>query len=83
MKMIGKYIDQILEKKQITQAELARATGFTKTRINEIIKNKRGLSVESAYRISKVLGISARDLLVQQAENQLLEYERELQSVEK
>ena len=43
-----------------TQAAFAREAGWTKARLNELIKGKRGATAEAALDLAEVLGTSPR-----------------------
>lgn len=43
----------------ITQKQLAAHLGWTSTRLNEIIKNKRGITADSAISLSEAFGTSS------------------------
>jgi addiction module HigA family antidote len=49
---------EILEASSITQTQLANATGLPVSRINDLIKERRGITVDSAIRLGKALGTS-------------------------
>lgn len=49
---------EILEANSITQTQLANATGLPVSRINDLIKERRGITVDSAIRLGKALGTS-------------------------
>lgn len=55
----GKILRQeILEARNISQSQLAQATGLPVSRINDLVKERRGITVDSAIRLSKALGTS-------------------------
>ena len=43
-----------------TQAAFAREVGWTKARVNELIKGKRGVTAEAALDLAEALGTSPR-----------------------
>lgn len=43
----------LIDAKQTTQAELARQTGVSRSTISEVLKGKRSISVENAFRLAK------------------------------
>ncbi|MDP1587075.1 MAG: HigA family addiction module antitoxin [Prosthecobacter sp.] len=45
-----------LEPLELTQAALAAATALPQSRITELIKERRGITVDSAIRLARVLG---------------------------
>lgn len=49
---------EILEENGITQTQLATATGLPVSRINDLVKERRGITVDSAIRLGKALGTS-------------------------
>ena len=49
---------EILEASGITQTQLANATGLPVSRINVLVKERRGITVDSAIRLGKALGTS-------------------------
>ncbi len=48
---------QVLEARGLTQTQLARATGLPISRINDLINERRGITVDSAIRLGKALGL--------------------------
>lgn len=57
--MPGEILQEALEERQMTQAQLAERMGRPKKTINEIIKGKAAITPETALQLEKVLGISA------------------------
>jgi addiction module HigA family antidote len=53
-------LEEFLEPAGLTQAAFAEQLGWTKTRLNELIKGKRGITAESALDLSDALGTSAK-----------------------
>lgn len=53
-------LEEFLEPANITQVTFARKLGWTRARLNEIIKGKRGITAEAALDISAALGTSAK-----------------------
>lgn len=49
---------EVLEARGITQTKLAEATGLPVSRINDLVRERRGITVDSAIRLSKALGTS-------------------------
>ena len=47
---------QVLEARGLTQTEFALATGLPVSRINDLVKERRGLTMDSAIRIATVVG---------------------------
>lgn len=59
-------IKDVLKEKGISQAWLAKKLGKSYNTINEYARNVRQPSIEDLYRIAKVLGINAKDLLIEE-----------------
>lgn len=55
----GETLQEVLDDRQMSQAELAERTGRPKKTINEIIKGKAAITPETALQFERVLGISA------------------------
>ena len=53
-------LEEFLEPKGITQAAFAEKIGWTKTRLNELIKGKRGITAAAALDLAEALGTSAK-----------------------
>jgi addiction module HigA family antidote len=53
-------LEEFLKPLALTQASFAKRLGWTRTRLNELIKGKRGITAESALDLSKALGTSAK-----------------------
>lgn len=68
---------EFLEPLGISQYRLAQATGLSQTRISEIVRGKRGITVDTALRLSKALGVDERFWLNVQVDYDL-EVERDL-----
>ncbi|MFP4008209.1 MAG: HigA family addiction module antitoxin [Spirulinaceae cyanobacterium] len=78
----GETLEELLEEREMTQAELATRMGRPKKTINEIIKGKAEITPETALQLERVLGVSAtfwsnrerhyRDFLARQKEQQHL-----------
>lgn len=78
----GETLEEILEERGMTQAELAERTGHPKKIINEIIQGKAVLTSETALQLEHVLGVPAsfwltreqhyREFLARQHNDQLL-----------
>ena len=51
--------------------DAATSLGVTRTKLSELVNEKRGISPEMAVRLSKVFGGSAESWLVQQAQYDL------------
>ena len=52
--------EEFLEPMGISQAEFARRIGWTKPRLNELIRGKRGVTAEAALDLADTLGTSAK-----------------------
>ncbi len=52
-------LEEFLEPRGMSQAEFARQLGWTKARLNELIRGKRGITAESALDLAEALGTSA------------------------
>ena len=55
----GGTLEDVLEEKGMSQAELAERTGRPKKAIHEIIKGKTVITPETAIQLERVLGIPA------------------------
>jgi addiction module HigA family antidote len=53
-------LEEFLVPEGITQAEFAQKIGWTRTRLNELIKGKRGITAEAALDLAEALGTSAK-----------------------
>ena len=53
-------LDEFLRPAGITQTAFAKQLGWTRARLNELIKGKRGITAESALDLAEALGISAK-----------------------
>ena len=53
-------LEEFVKPAGMTQAALAQKLGWTKTRLNELIKGKRGMTADSALDLAMVLGTSAK-----------------------
>jgi antitoxin HigA-1 len=53
-------LEEFLQPAGVSQAEFARRIGWTKARLNELIKGKRGVSADAALDLAEALGTSAR-----------------------
>lgn len=53
-------LEEFLEPAGLTQAEFARRIGWTRTRLNELVKGKRGITAEAALDLAEALGTSAK-----------------------
>ncbi len=55
----GETLEELLEMRSMTQAELAERTGRPKKTINEIVKGKTAITAETALQFELVLGVPA------------------------
>jgi addiction module HigA family antidote len=53
-------LEEFLAPAGISQTEFAQKIGWTRTRLNELIKGKRGITAESALDLAEVLGTSPK-----------------------
>ncbi|MBI5814866.1 MAG: HigA family addiction module antidote protein [Nitrospinae bacterium] len=52
--------EEYLEPLGITQTQLARETGISYLRVNELVNGKRGITPDTAMRLARYLGTSAQ-----------------------
>ncbi|MHC1728171.1 MAG: HigA family addiction module antitoxin [Syntrophobacteraceae bacterium] len=75
----GEILQELfLEPAGISAYRLAKETGLSPTRISQILKGKRGISAETALRLSRYFGNSAEYWLGIQAQYDLARAEDEL-----
>lgn len=53
-------LEEFIRPAGLTQVALAEKLGWTRTRLNELLKGKRGITAESALDLSRVLGTTAK-----------------------
>jgi addiction module HigA family antidote len=53
-------LEEFLEPKGVTQAALAEKLGWTKTRLNELVRGKRGITAAAALDLAEALGTSPK-----------------------
>ena len=53
-------LEEFLQPAGITQTAFAEQLGWTRARLNELIRGKRGITAESALDLAEVLGTSAK-----------------------
>jgi addiction module HigA family antidote len=53
-------LEEFLEPKGVTQSAFAEKVGWTKTRLNELIKGKRGITAAAALDLADALGTSPK-----------------------
>jgi len=70
-------LTEFLEPLGITQYRLAQATGLSQTRISEIVRGKRAITIDTALRLSKALNTDDRFWINIQTDYDL-ELERDL-----
>lgn len=53
-------LEEFLEPMGITQADFAKQLGWTKAKLNELIRGKRGVTASSALDLAEALGTSPK-----------------------
>lgn len=53
-------LEEFLEPKGLTQTEFAKKLKWTKAKLNELIKGKRGITADTALDLAEALGTSAK-----------------------
>ncbi len=53
-------LEEFLQPAGINQSQFAQKIGWSRARVNELIKGKRGITAEAALDLATVLGTSAR-----------------------
>jgi addiction module HigA family antidote len=53
-------LEEFLEPKGKSQAAFSREIGWTKARLNELIRGKRGITADAALDLAEVLGTSPK-----------------------
>ena len=53
-------LEEFLRPAGITQTEFAKKLGWTRARLNELIKGRRGMTADSALDLARALGTSAK-----------------------
>ena len=53
-------LEEFLEPRGMSQAEFARQIGWTKARLNELIRGKRGITADAALDLADALGTSPK-----------------------
>ena len=64
----GETVEDLLEERRWTQAELAERTGLTRKHINDLLHGRAHISADTASRLDKVLGGSAQFWLTREAQ---------------
>jgi repressor LexA len=57
-------IKEVLEDKGIKQKWLAEKLGKSYNMVNSYVQNRRQPSIEDLYKIAEILGVNAKDLLI-------------------
>lgn len=55
-------LQQLLDEKGMEQAELARKLNVTRPQINKYVRNKQGMTLQTAYNIAQILQCHVEDL---------------------
>ena len=63
----GDTISDLMEERDWNQVELAKRLGFSTKHLNQLIKGKASLSEDTALRLERVLGSTARFWLNREA----------------
>jgi addiction module HigA family antidote len=53
-------LEEFLQPRKVTQTAFARKIGWTRARLNEFVRGKRGVTADAALDLGEVLGTSAR-----------------------
>ncbi|MEX0959836.1 MAG: HigA family addiction module antitoxin [Burkholderiales bacterium] len=53
-------LEEFLEPAGVSQADFAKRIGWTRARLNEFVKGKRGVTADAALDLSEALGTSAK-----------------------
>jgi addiction module HigA family antidote len=53
-------LEEFLEPMGMSQAAFAEKIGWTKTRVNELVRGKRGVTAEAALDLAEILGTSPK-----------------------
>ena len=53
-------LEEFLESARITQTQFAGKLGWTRARLNKLIKGKRGITADAALDLAEALGTSAK-----------------------
>src|SRR5690606_33325123 len=56
----GETLEDALDERGMTQAELAERTGLSRKTVNEIIQGKAPITPDTALSLERVLGVAAR-----------------------
>jgi addiction module HigA family antidote len=74
-------LEEFLEPAGISQAAFAKTLGWTRARLNELIKGKRGVSADTALDLAEALGTSPKMWMNLQATWDLAQAERRRRKV--
>jgi antitoxin HigA-1 len=53
-------LEEFLQPQGMSQADFARQIGWTKARLNELVRGKRGITAEAALDLAETLGTSPK-----------------------
>lgn len=53
-------LEEFLQPQDMSQAEFARKIGWTKARLNELVRGKRGITAEAALDLAEILGTTPK-----------------------
>lgn len=56
----GEMVQHFLQDIGVSQADVARGLGITANRLNEVVKNKRGISADTALRLAAYFSTTAQ-----------------------
>ena len=73
-------LEEFLKPLEISQYRLSKELNIPQTRISEIVKGKRRISADTALRLSRYFGNSAKFWLGLQMDYDLEEFSKELES---
>lgn len=62
-------IKEVLEEKGIKQKWLAEKLGKSYNMVNGYVQNRQQPRLEVLYKIAEILGVSAKDLLIEKSNN--------------
>ncbi len=74
-------LEEFLEPAGITQRAFAETLGWTRARLNELIKGKRGITADAALDLAEALGTSPKVWMNLQATWELAQAERRRRKV--
>jgi transcriptional regulator with XRE-family HTH domain len=60
----GRHLKQLRESRQLTQEELAFKSGTHRTYISLVERGERNITLDTLYRLSKALNVSAATLFL-------------------